>query len=139
MQSSSIFISQYYNRSIQQSAYLTTSFDPTKPCLCIAEGLESRTGSPLTTGSNWLNPSTSIAFMLDDSLTNALFLHALQNNYVALARSSQWENANTGVERVIVAELESLRRQRRLECGLISQIHDANSTTCNIYSTVISC
>lgn len=100
-------------------------------------GIENR--FPLTTGSNWLNPSTSIAFMLNNSLTNALFLHALQNNYVALASSSQWENANTGVEGAIVAELESLRRQRCLECGLISQINDANSATCTSCSTVISC
>lgn len=59
--------------------------------------------------------------------------------YVALARSSQWENASTGVEGAIVAELESLKWHRRLECGLISQINDANSATCNTCSTVISC
>lgn len=77
----------------------------------------------LWTSSTSLNPSTSLVFMRNNSLIDALLLHALQNNkniniyiYHALVRGSCANNNR--VEGAILTELDSVSNGPK--CGLIS-------------------
>lgn len=64
----------------------------------------------LRTSFIWLHPSMSFAFMLNDSLADALLKCALQNNNVMLLQEAVSANNNKGVEGAIMPELDSLKR-----------------------------
>lgn len=72
-------------------------------------GIENR--FQLRTCSNWLNPSTSFAIMLHDSLIDAVC--ASQNNDVELSGEAVGENNNKGAEGAITTESDGLKRQKR--------------------------
>lgn len=94
---------------------------------------------PFETSFIWLNPSMSFAFMLNDSLADALLKCALHNNNVMFLQEAVSANNNKGVEGAIMAELDSLKRQIWSKVCLNFITNDANSATCIIFSSVISC